>query len=514
MSSFVAPASDQRTRFRAGFRAAFTGLAPGAGSLADMKRDRRVLGLLALLATLAPASAHANGQSTHLWITEHAVTHVPEGALAEFLAREELRKMLKNGTMFPDGGYPLDDPYAEIAHWEPFQGAYMNWIGATYELPLSDEGSEHLAFLLGMGSHGMADQVFDSLYGERVTAYDGAFGDFDTASDLIMMSNREPMMAPGDWVPYEVFDSLYDGVGYDVDPARMMQGQNLLRIAVNSVAVFSQMPDKVAEAAVPYPWGSQHLLDPDVPGAPPCEAEVIARYWRVLWAVAHGQPLPGPVLATMPPDGAANHAIDSSSIESWVTVVFSRGLEDAPLSEASFHVEAEGGGSIPVTLWHYYGQSAHVVHLRPQQDFAPDTIYTVTIDPGVQTIHGEALDGYQFRFSTGAQGPDPIVPEWPPDYDPTPEPGDGDGDPGDGDGDPGDGDGDGDGDPSGAESGESSGESSESGDGPAASDEAAGCSCATPGSGSEGTGGTLLGLLGLLGLLRPRLSRRTAHGSK
>jgi hypothetical protein len=228
----------------------------------------------------------------------------------------------------------------------------------------------------------------------------------------------------------------------------------------------------------------------------------------VLWAVAHGQPLPGPVLTTMPPDGAANHPIDSSSIESWVTVVFSRGLEDAPLSADSFHVEAEGGGTIPVVLWHYYGQDAHVVHLRPQQDFEPGTIYTVTVDPGVQTIHGEALDGYQFRFSTGDQGPDPIVPEWPPDHDPWPEPGDGDGDPGDGDG---DGDpGDGDGDPSGDESAESSGAASDesSSEGPAAGDEAAGCSCAAPGSGSGGAAATL-GLLGLFGL-GLRTTRRSA----
>jgi MYXO-CTERM domain-containing protein len=456
-----------------------------------------------MLASLAPATAHANGQSTHIWITEDALNHLPEGALAEFLAREELRKMLKNGTMFPDGGYPIGDPYAEIAHWEPFQISYLNWIGANYELPLSDEGSEHLAFMFGMASHGMADQVFDSLYGERVTAYDGAFGDFDTASDLIMMSNFEPMMAPGDWVPYTVFDSLYDDYGYDVDPAKMMQGQNLLRIAVNSVGIFSQMPDTVAEAALPFPWGSQHLLDEDVSGAPPCEGEVVARYWRVLWAVAHGQPLPGPVLATMPPDGAANHPIDASSIESWVTVVFSRGLEDAPLSTDSFHVEAEGGGTIPVVLWHYYGQDAHVVHLRPQQNFAPDTIYTVTVDPGVQTIHGEALDGYQFRFSTGTRGPDPIVPEWPPDYDPMPRPGDGDGDPGDGDGD-GDGDpGDGDGDPSSEESGESTeSESGGSTSGPAARDDASGCSCAA--GRPRGVAGTLLVLLGLVLAARRR----------
>ena len=456
--------------------------------------------------TCVPQLAHANGQSTHLWITDHALTHVPPGPLADFLARPELRPMLDNGTMFPDGGYPLGDPYAEIAHWEPFQSTYLAWITTNYPAPLSDEGAEHLAFLLGMASHGMADQVFDSLYGERVKVYDGAFGNFDTASDIIMMSNFPPMSAPGDWVPYDVFDGLYDDVGYDVDPARMMEGQNLLRLAVNSVATLSQIPAQVDNAAADFPWGSQHLLDDAVPGSPPCEGEVIARYWRVLWAVAHAQALPGPVLATIPEDGAADHPTDSTSIESWVSVIASRGLEDEPLSAASFHVVAEGGGEVPVVLWHYYGQDAHVVHLQPQQDFAPDTVYTVTVDPGLQTIHGEQLDGYQFRFSTGATGPDPSVPEWPPDHDPN---GDGDGDPGDGD--PGDGDpnGDGDGDPGdGDPGGESDTADPGTSDDAPAADDGAGCACVvgTP----PGVGALGWIALALLGVGLP--IRRRARG--
>jgi MYXO-CTERM domain-containing protein len=466
------------------------------------------LGVLAI-----PRVATANGQSTHLWITADAISHVPPGPLADFLADPALDRMLRNGTMFPDGGYPLGDPYAEIAHWEPYQTLYLEWILANHQAPFSGEGAEHLAFWLGMASHGMADQTFDALYGERVKLYDGGFGDFDTASDLIMMSYFEPMMAPSDWVPYSVFDQLYDEVGYDVDPATMMDGQNLLRIAVNSVAVLSQIPEQVAESAAPFPWGSQHMLDETVPGAPPCEGEIVARYWRVLWALAHEQALPGPVLGTIPADGAANHASDSSSIESWVSVVASRGLEDAPLDVSSFHVVSEGGTEVPLTIWHYYGQDAHIVHLRPQADLEADTVYTVTVDPGLQTIHGEALEGYEFRFSTGAIGPDPIVPEWPADHDPNPDPGDGDGDgdPGDGDGDPsGDGDGDGDGDPGdGDGDGDATGEG-ESGTGDPALDQADGCSCSSAASPRHAPALLLPIVVGLTSIVRRRRSRGAA----
>ena len=468
--------------------------------------------LLAFVLASIPATAAANGQSTHLWITDDARSHVPPGALADFLADPAIDKMLRNGTMFPDGGYPLNDPYAEIAHWEPFQTTYLDWIRANYAPPYTGEAAEHLAFFLGMASHGMADQTFDSLYGERVKLYDGAIGDFDTASDIIMMSHFEPMNAPSDWVPYSVFDQLYDTVGYDVDPEVMMDGQNLLRIAVNSVAIFSQMPDQVAESSAPFPWGSQHMLDEDVPGAPPCEGEVVARYWRALWAIAHDQVLPGPVLQTIPADGAANHAIDSTSIESWVSVVFSRGLETGPLDASSFHVVSMGGTEVPITIWHYYGQDAHIVHLRPQADLEPDTIYTVTVDPGIETIHAEPLDGYSFRFSTGAVGPEPTVPEWPEDHDPNPDPGDGDGDPtGDGDGDPtgdpsGDGDGDPTGDPSGDGDGDPSGDSGETGPGAAA--EASGCACSAR---TEPSGPLRLAAFGLVVGLTSIARRRRGH---
>ncbi len=470
------------------------------------------LGLLTGLLAL-PSSAAANGQSTHLWITADARSHVPEGPLADFLADPAIDRMLRNGTMFPDGGYPLGDPYAEIAHWEPFQTLYLDWILATYDPPYTGEAAEHLAFLFGMASHGMADQVFDSLYGERVKLYDGAFGDFDTASDIIMMSYFDPMMAPSDWVPYALFDQLYDEFGYDVDPAVMMDGQNLLRIAVNSVAIFSQMPETVAEQAAPFPWGSQHLLDETVPGAPPCEGEIIARYWRVLWALAHEQVLPGPVMATIPADGAADHPTDSSTLESWVSVAFSRGLETGPLTAASFHVapDAEPEAEVPITIWHYYGQDAHIVHLRPQADLAPNTIYRITVDPGILTIHGDALDGFEFRFSTGAVGPEPIVPEWPADHDPNPDPGDGDGDPstGDGDGDPSTGDGDG--DPSTGD-GDDDPSSGESGTGDPGIDEGAGCSCASASVSSPGPAALLL-LPVVFGLTSSARRRRSQTGA-
>ena len=68
----------------------------------------------------------------------------------------------------------------------------------------------------------------------------------------------------------------------------------------------------------------------------------------------------------------------------------------------------EDQNPVPTSYQLFYGNDSHVVHLKPTQDLSPDTVYTVTVDPGLTTVHDEILDGWSFRFSTGAVAPDPI----------------------------------------------------------------------------------------------------------
>ena len=111
-----------------------------------------------------PGEALANGQTTHIWITLHALEHLPEGELKELLTAEANRDALVSGSMFPDGGYAVNDGYGETAHWEPFQLTLLDWIRANQAAPYTDEGERYVAFLLGLSSHGMADQTFDAMY--------------------------------------------------------------------------------------------------------------------------------------------------------------------------------------------------------------------------------------------------------------------------------------------------------------------------------------------------------------
>ena len=99
---------------------------------------------------------------------------------------------LIGGTIFPDGGYAAGHPYGETAHWEPFQHRYLAWIRDQYAPPWSSEARRHIAFLLGLSSHGMADQYFDSLYLERAEVYDVASdwqtSSVDEATDVLFVS--------------------------------------------------------------------------------------------------------------------------------------------------------------------------------------------------------------------------------------------------------------------------------------------------------------------------------------
>ena len=117
----------------------------------------RSLSMLAALALVLPVSAWANGQTTHVWIAEEALRSLEAGELKSLLSSPELRDPLLNGAMFPDGGYAVSDHYGELAHWEPFQQAYLQWIRDTFPPPW-DEGdaAPHVAFLMGLAAHGLA----------------------------------------------------------------------------------------------------------------------------------------------------------------------------------------------------------------------------------------------------------------------------------------------------------------------------------------------------------------------
>lgn len=353
---------------------------------------------------LLPA-ALANGQTSHQWISILAIEALPPGDLADFVAREDVRDALLNGTMFPDGGYAVGDGYGEMAHWEPTQDLYLRWIVDTYATP-EDDGAQHVAFLLGMMSHGMADQFYDATFMERSKAWDPAESwaccSMDTATDVAYAAIQGVGTVPPKWWPEELLP-LFAQNGHTVDHDTVDQGQSLLGIAIGYVGASSEIDATVASYTEEFPWACTHQVDPDVVGNPPHEAVAVAAYWQVIWDRLHGgDGWESPVIATVPAEGGWQAVRDHTNVDSRLAVIFAKGLDPATVEvEGAITVADAAGAEVPVSIDVYYGSASHVVNLAPQTDWAEDTVYTVTVHPGVTTYDGFVVeDPIAFTFTT------------------------------------------------------------------------------------------------------------------
>ena len=366
--------------------------------------------LLGLLFLSFAAPALANGQTTHSWISVHALAHLPPGDLHDLLTREDLAPYLLNGTMFPDGGYAVGDDYGERAHWEPFQAAYLEWIRTNHDAPYDDEGAQHVAFLMGLASHGLADQVFDAMYMERSKTHDAALGwaegeSMDEATDVVYAQLVGPREPPEEWFPGAVFVSLYaEAQGYTVSEETMSEGMFWLSVAIAGVGALSEQEEVVAEYQRQFPWASAHLTDSAVPGSPPCEGELVALYWQTLWDRLQGEDGFGerPYLGNAPADGTMGWPTTENHPDALVHVVVSRGLAPSSVGDTSVVVTDERGQDVPVTVRVFYGEASHVLNIAPASGaWAAETDFTVDVPAGLQSFDGAILESaHRFGFST------------------------------------------------------------------------------------------------------------------
>ena len=365
------------------------------------------------------SAALGNGLTTHVTISEFALENMNEGGLADILRREDLWWILQNGTQFPDGGYPLGEAYAETAHWEPFQDRYLEWIRAEYDGDYSSEvAQEHVAFLMGLASHGMGDQVFDALYMQRAYVYDAGSDwenlSMDTSTDVAISALTGGQVVQDTWIPHDAMVALMAEAGVTVTADTLDQGQDLTHIAIAFGAAAASSYSMQTQHASEFPWAYEHILDYAVPGSPEWEAQVVARYWQVRWARLNGASEPiEPVIFTFPQDGERGHETDAAMVESRLTLVFSRGLVNELILPDFFTVVDMDGNNYVVTPWVFYGYGSHVVHLSSEVGWPDDSDFYVTAHAGVPFIDG-SYSGEEYRFGFSTKDPPSEVEEAPP----------------------------------------------------------------------------------------------------
>jgi zinc dependent phospholipase C len=377
------------------------------------------LAAVAALATVVadPAPAAANGVNTHIWITLQAVDLLPDGELRRMLQRPELQRALINGAAFPDGGYVVNDAYGETAHWEPFIQAYIAWIRESYDTPLNyGEAAEQVAFLMGIASHGMADQTFDMTFVEvarREDAEDWSdtlLDSHDTATDVMLVADTGANIVLDPWLPADDLATVFaTGVDYPVDPATLRQGQDLLNriVVVYGRDTGLNNPTRTQRYREQYPWTSEHLLDELEPGSPPTEAANVAALWLSLWDRLHGiTDQQNALIGSYPREGSAGHPVDHTRVESQAVMVFGYGV-DKPTLEGRVTAVDDTGHSYEVQVLTAWGtEHCNLIMVRPLEDWGADRDITISVDPIVQFNGGfDLTEPAVLHFSTRAGDP-------------------------------------------------------------------------------------------------------------
>ena len=367
-----------------------------------------------ILVLLLAAPLLANGDLSHLWITSEALRRLPEGEPRALLSDPAVADMLANGSIFPDGGYAVNDGYGEIAHWEPFQRAYADWIRAAWgPPPYEGEAAEHAAFLFGMTSHGIADQVYDALYMERAHAEDAASDwaahSMDEATDVAFAALVGPQDYGGIWVPDEVMAELMaEAAGHEVAADTIHSGQVMVRIATEWAARAGEIEDTVARYERQFPWATRYQLDPRVLGNPPGEAEAVAATWQALWRALEDPAADlGTVLRPWPADGWGIPGREAGDPRARVALLFSRGLSAANAEQAAVEVDC-GAGALPLTLRLFYGEHSHVLLVEPAEGWPASALCALSVPGGMPFADPATLPDpapFATSFRTGPPAP-------------------------------------------------------------------------------------------------------------
>lgn len=352
--------------------------------------------LLHLLAGVALAC----GQTTHVWTVLHAVGHLPAGPLKDRLSAPDARRALISGAMFPDGGYSpvVQHPFGEASHWEPFQDHYLDFVKSKHP-----DDVRYEAFLYGLAGHGLGDQLYDAAYLSR-----SGEGQPDQDTDVVIASLWGGHAPNDHFVPYDELVPLFADAGVPVDVGTLEDGMASLDFAVALVGLWGADPAQVAKARANAPWATSHLEDRSIPGAPVCLGETLAQYWQVLERRLAGEAPADLILTSFPAPGGFAHPREGTA--ALISVVFARALVEASI-EAPGRVVLEGpDGVVPATAWMYYREASNVLNVQPEAMLAEDTVYTLSILPGVESIGGDLLaTTWTTSFSTGQAPTAPVA---------------------------------------------------------------------------------------------------------
>ncbi len=351
---------------------------------------------LATIALLAPTPAWAHGLWGHVHVTGWAVENMPDDELRAFLLEPEVFNALVFGATFTDTGYARDDSasraYAEHTHWEPFVQDYVEWIRANDPPPWTSlESKKRVAFLLGCASHGLQDELFDTLFLYQVTEHDGGGQDeADPGTDGFLALDGHLRFVPQEDIPMETLLELYAGVDDGITEDVITESVDLVTsFYINDsigLAVAADLGDQYDDV---IPWTRAHYLDAELPGSLRAEIYPTMRYQQAIWERLHDGLAADDATVFAHPEAPRRLLTgDATATSSWVSLVFGVGVRyEDDLVEL---VDADGA-EVPFTQANsrWGPEFTRVVRLAPAEDLAPGAWYTARLRAGVETIDGQ-----------------------------------------------------------------------------------------------------------------------------
>ncbi len=371
--------------------------------------------LLPLILLTGLASAH--GINGHVHVTGWAIESLPPGELRDFLSEPEVFEAALIGAAFPDSGYAIDDGYGELAHWEPFVHGLLEQIRRDVGPPFADlEARKTAAFLMGLASHGLQDEIFDSIFLHQVHEHDDAGQDeADPGTDGFLIVDGHHRFKPAFYLPGALLQEAFREIhGHEVSLQTMDVGLRRIKLLVIDSAE-SVGANLDARYRPLLPWTAAHYLDRDIPGSLQSEVPATAAYIEAIWGRLHDDWPVGALVGHPYPDPPRRlHRVDAASVSSWVTLVFGSGAIVGTLNPDTVRWTDEAGDPVAFGLTHtrWSGSrpdaSTRLVQLRPEADLRFDHAYTIELAPGVTLQDGRMLDAawrYTFRTPCAPDAP-------------------------------------------------------------------------------------------------------------
>ena len=362
---------------------------------------KRIVGLVPLLLILLPSTGDAHGIWGHIHVTGWAIENLPEGELRDFFEEPEVLNAALFGAAFTDSGYfpqsgdlsERSRAYSEHTHWEPFIEDFIQWVIENDPPPWESLDSRmRVGFLIGCASHGLQDEIFDSLFLEHVDHHDGAGqAEVDPASDGFLALDEHLRWVPEPWVPMETLLELYQPLDREIDESTINDAVDLmtfLYVREGGQIVAEGLGNQYADD---IPWTRANYLDESIPGSLRAEINPTRRHQLALWERLHGRfAAEDVVVATYPNLPRRLLAAESGDPGSTVTFVFGAGVNIATIATAWAD---EDGGAIDHfsegTRWG--AEFPRLLRIRPSEGLEPGGRYVASMLAGAETISGEAV---------------------------------------------------------------------------------------------------------------------------